>query len=53
MPRDNENDIEDVPDDVRRDLRIVLVDHIDEVLNEALHPRKISDRPKLATVGSS
>ena len=52
MPRDNENDIEDVPDDVRRDLRIVFVDHVDDVLNEALHARKISDRPKLASVGT-
>ena len=52
MPRDNEYDIEDVPDDVRRDLRIVFVDHVDDVLNEALHARKISDRPKLASVGT-
>ena len=51
IPRQNENDIEDVPEDVRRDLRIVLVDHIDEVLNEALHAETVSDRPMLAAAG--
>jgi ATP-dependent Lon protease len=50
MPRDNENEIEEVPEDVRRELEFVLVDHVDNVLNAALHPEKTQDRPKLAAV---
>ncbi|HEV8575400.1 MAG TPA: endopeptidase La [Dehalococcoidia bacterium] len=50
MPRDNENDLAEVPDDVRRELEFVLVEHVDEVLNAALHPEKTQDRPKLAAV---
>ncbi len=38
MPRENANDLLDVPEEVRRDLEIVLVEHVDEVLNGALHP---------------
>jgi len=30
MPRENENDLLDVPEEVRRDLEIVLVEHVDE-----------------------
>ena len=36
FPKENENDIEDIPDTVRRDLELVPVSHIDEVLFEAL-----------------
>ena len=36
LPRKNENDLDDVPDDVRNDLDFVLVEHLDEVLNVAL-----------------
>jgi ATP-dependent Lon protease len=50
MPRDNENDLADVPADVCRDLETILVDHVDDVLNAALHPEKVSERPKLAAV---
>jgi ATP-dependent Lon protease len=50
MPRDNENDLADVPADVRRDLEVTLVEHVDEVLNAALHPEKVADRPKLAAI---
>ena len=52
MPRDNENDLAEVPEDVRRELEFVLVEHVDEVLNSALHPEKAHDRPKLAAVSS-
>ena len=38
LPRRNERDLEDVPDDVRRDVRFVLVDDADEVLRDALTP---------------
>jgi len=50
MPRDNENELAEVPEDVRRELGFVLVEHVDEVLNVALHPEKTQDRPKLTAV---
>lgn len=36
MPRDNEKDLKEVPDEILCDLEIVFVDHVDEVLPEAL-----------------
>jgi ATP-dependent Lon protease len=36
IPKDNEIDLEDVPDEVKRDLTIVPVEHISEVLEYAL-----------------
>ncbi|MGB4252694.1 MAG: S16 family serine protease, partial [Candidatus Methanoculleus thermohydrogenotrophicum] len=36
LPRENERDLEDVPEDVRRDLTFVTVDTVDDVLREAL-----------------
>jgi ATP-dependent Lon protease len=36
IPKDNEKDIEDIPESVRNDLNIVLVSHLDEVLKHAL-----------------
>ena len=36
IPRDNEKDLKDVPKEVLRGLEIVLVDHVDEVLPQAL-----------------
>ncbi len=36
MPRDNEKDLKEVPDEVLRDLEIVFVEHVDEVLPQAL-----------------
>ena len=43
MPRDNEKDLKEVPDEVLRDLEIVFVDHVDDVLPQALaaSPEKI------------
>jgi len=36
IPRDNQKDLKEVPETVRAELRIVLVEHMDEVLREAL-----------------
>ena len=36
IPKENEKDIKDVPDLVRKDIRIHLVEHMDEVLVKAL-----------------
>ncbi len=41
IPKDNEKDIADIPDNVKRGLKIVAVGNLDEVLAEALvHPLK-------------
>ena len=36
IPHDNEKDLKEVPDEVLRDLKIVFVEHVDEVLPQAL-----------------
>lgn len=51
IPRDNENDLLDVPEEVRRDLDFVLAEHVDDALNAALHPEKAQEKPRLAAVG--
>jgi ATP-dependent Lon protease len=40
LPRRNEKDLEDVPENVRRDLRFVFVERLDQVLAEALLERR-------------
>jgi ATP-dependent Lon protease len=49
IPRRNEKDLVDVPDDVRKQLKIVPVDHMDQVLKAALldHARPV--QPVLRT----
>ncbi|TWI57074.1 endopeptidase La [Halalkalibacter nanhaiisediminis] len=36
IPKDNEKDLEDIPESVRNDLQYILVSHLDEVLEQAL-----------------
>jgi ATP-dependent Lon protease len=48
LPRDNENDLEDVPDEVRRDLEFLLAESVDDVLNAALHAEASEEAPNLA-----
>ncbi|UQA59459.1 endopeptidase La [Polyangium aurulentum] len=40
LPRDNEADLEDLPEDVRRELQFHLVDTLDEVVGLALRPAR-------------
>ncbi len=47
MPRDNENDLLDVREEVRRDLQFVLVDSVDDVLAAALHDEAVDDGPRV------
>ncbi len=47
IPADNENDTADLPEDVRRELQIITVEHVDEVLNIALHSKPANEKPKL------
>lgn len=43
IPKENENDIEDVPATVRKDLEFIPVSHVDQVLFEALRCRDLND----------
>jgi ATP-dependent Lon protease len=36
LPKENEKDLKEIPKDVLKDLRIILVDHVDQVLVNAL-----------------
>jgi ATP-dependent Lon protease len=42
LPRDNAPDLRDVPEDTRSQLEIVLVEHMDEVLPQVLHPQEVA-----------
>jgi ATP-dependent Lon protease len=41
LPRQNERDLEDVPAELRREMRFVPVDMAEEVLARALEPRAV------------
>jgi ATP-dependent Lon protease len=41
LPRRNEADLDDIPSDLRKEMQLVLVESIDEVLREALTPRLV------------
>jgi ATP-dependent Lon protease len=51
MPRRNEPDVEDVPDEIKKAMKLIYVDTVDEVIEAALMPAKktgksISAKPK-------
>jgi len=46
LPRRNEADLDDIPADLRKEMQLVMIESIDEVLREAL-------TPALAAVGSN
>jgi ATP-dependent Lon protease len=48
LPRENEGDLEDLAKDVRREMRFVLVDTIDEVLEAALPKADVRAFPSVA-----
>jgi ATP-dependent Lon protease len=35
-PKENEKDLKDIPKEVMKDLKVILVDHVDQVLINAL-----------------
>jgi ATP-dependent Lon protease len=42
LPRRNEADLDDIPADLRKEMQLVLIESIDEVLREALTPRVVA-----------
>ena len=42
-PKENEKDLKDIPKEIMQDLKLVLVDHVDQVLVNALAIKKASD----------
>jgi ATP-dependent Lon protease len=38
LPKRNERDVEDVPEDLRREIRFIFADDAEEVLRHALTP---------------
>jgi ATP-dependent Lon protease len=61
LPKDNRKDIEDIPETVRRSLKLVFVDHVDQVIDRALiklpraqrAPQKKSEPQDVSRVVSS
>ena len=51
LPRDNEPDLEEIAPEVRQEIEFILADHVDDVLNAALHPEKVEEKSKLAVTG--
>ncbi|MBY0316591.1 MAG: endopeptidase La [Bdellovibrionales bacterium] len=43
LPKENEKDLRDIPQEVIKDLKIVLVDHVDQVLVHALEIKNVKD----------
>ncbi|MBI4743505.1 MAG: endopeptidase La [Actinobacteria bacterium] len=44
LPRDNEKDLEEIPDNVKKDLQFVFVEHMDQVLDVALKKEQVEER---------
>ncbi|HEX6510767.1 MAG TPA: endopeptidase La, partial [Chloroflexota bacterium] len=52
LPRENAKDLDELPQEVREAIRFVPVDHVDEVLNEALRPVVVEEKPEVAPVAA-
>jgi len=52
LPRENARDLEELPAEVRESLRFVPVEHVDEVLNEALRLVVLEEKPEVAPVAA-
>ncbi len=53
-PKENEKDLKDIPKEVLRELKIILVDHVDQVLINALdirNPKELFKNAKAADFG--
>ncbi|PIU00251.1 MAG: endopeptidase La [Bdellovibrionales bacterium CG10_big_fil_rev_8_21_14_0_10_45_34] len=43
VPKENEKDLKDIPEEIRKDMKMILVNHVDQVLVNALDIKKASD----------
>jgi ATP-dependent Lon protease len=43
VPKENEKDLKDIPKEVMKDLKVILVDHVDQVLVNALEVKNSKD----------
>jgi ATP-dependent Lon protease len=50
LPAHNEADLDDIPADLRKQMQLVLVESIDQVLREALAPARVARRASSSTV---
>src|SRR5439155_26720762 len=53
LPRENERDIEEIPAEVRKDLEIVFVDNVDQVLKRALVVDSTAESIELAAAAAA
>jgi ATP-dependent Lon protease len=53
LPKRNDKDLVDVPQKAKRDLKFVFVEHIDQVLAEALMPGRVAAPRKLSRKASA
>ena len=40
LPEKNKNDLDDVPEDLRKEMKFIFVDTIDQVIDSALYGKK-------------
>jgi ATP-dependent Lon protease len=52
LPKENEKDLQEIPGNVRKQMKLVLVSHMDEVLAAALLPRREQEVPPPAPVAA-
>jgi ATP-dependent Lon protease len=49
LPEDNRKDVEDIPESVRKSIKLVFVDHVDKVIDRALIKlRRVRSKGKAA-----
>jgi ATP-dependent Lon protease len=53
LPRRNEADLEDLPEEVRKALKFIFVETVDEVLDAALEPGPCKDKKKKRTAAKT
>jgi len=52
LPRKNEKDLRDIPDEIRKSMKLILVDSMDQVLEAALRRKPkalVTEPPKVVT----
>jgi ATP-dependent Lon protease len=53
LPSHNEADLDDIPSDLRKEMQLVLVESIDQVLREALTPARVGVKPAVVKTSVS